>query len=99
MSQRKLRTYDREFKLNAVKLCIGSGRSYKEVSKELGIPRATLVGWIEKSKTEGVEAFPGKGNLHASDKELAGLRKELAIVREERDILKKALGIFSSTRK
>jgi transposase len=44
-------------------------------------------------------SFPGKGHLKPSDAELHSLRRELAIVREERDILKKALGIFSSQRK
>jgi len=46
MSQRKLRTYDKEFKLNAVKLYQASDRSYKQVADELGIPQATLVGWV-----------------------------------------------------
>ena len=43
----------------------------------------------------GSEAFPGNGNLKQSDKEMSELRKELEITRQERDILKKALGIFS----
>jgi len=49
--------------------------------------------------SEGANAFPGKGHVKPSDAEVVNLRKELAIVREERDILKKALGIFSSQRK
>jgi transposase len=55
-----------------------------------------LATWVKGYKAEGKDAFPGKGNIKPSDAELVGLRKELAIVREERDILKKALGIFSS---
>ena len=94
-----MRTYDKEFKLNAVKLFQESGRSIREISRELGIPSATLTSWVESNKKEGMEAFPGKGNLKPSDVEVAQLRKDLAIAREERDILKKALGIFSSTRK
>jgi transposase len=99
MSERKLRTYDKEFKLNAVNLYLSSGRTYKHVSEALGVPTATLVGWVDDHKKDGKEAFPGKGHLKPSDAEVAQLRKELAIVREERDILKKALGIFSSQRK
>ncbi len=99
MSQRKVRTYDKEFKLNAVKLYLTSGRPYEEVSDELGIPVGTLVTWVQGHKKDGVEAFPGKGHVKPSDVEVVNLRKELAIVREERDILKKALGIFSSQRK
>jgi transposase-like protein len=44
MSNRKVRTYDKEFKLNAVKLYQASDRSYKQIADELGIPQATLSG-------------------------------------------------------
>lgn len=99
MSRGTMRTYDKEFKLNAVKLYITSGKSYSVISSELGIPTNTLVTWVRSHKKDGAEIFPGKGYLKSSDVELAKLRKELADVREERDILKKALGIFSSARK
>ena len=99
MSQRKLRVYDKEFKLNAVKLYLSSGQSYGKVSTELGIPTGTLVTWVESHKKDGIRAFPGKGFVKPSDVEVVNLRKELAIAREERDILKKALCIFSSARK
>jgi transposase len=99
MSKRTIRSYDKEFKINAVSLYKGSGKSYSEISKELGIPAATLVGWVKDQEHSGAESFPGKGNIKQSDMEVVQLRKELAIVREERDILKKALGIFSSVRK
>jgi transposase-like protein len=69
------------------------------ISSELGIPTNTLVTWVRSHKKDGAEVFPEKGYLKPSDLELAKLRKELADVREERDILKKALGIFSSARK
>lgn len=93
MKERKSRVFDKEFKLNAIRFFLASGQSYKKISSELGIPSAT---WVESHKKEGEEAFPG---IKAADVELAALRKELAIAREERDILKKALGIFSSPRK
>jgi transposase len=95
MNRRKVRNYDNEFKLNAVNLCLGNNLSYKQISKELGIPDSTLRGWVESYQRDGKEAFPGKGKLKPSEVELANLRKELRIVQEERDILKKALGIFS----
>jgi|SRR5579864_1488585 len=99
MGQKKVRKYDKEFKLNAINLCLNSNRGYIAIAKNLGIPHSTLYSWVEAHQKDGKEAFPGKGLLKASDKEMADLRKELAIVREERDILKKALGIFSSLRK
>jgi len=99
MSKRIIRNYDKEFKLNAVNLLRSSNRSIKEVSEELGIPAATLAGWEKEENKSGKDSFPGKGNVKETDKELVELRKELAIAREERDILKKALGIFSSLKK
>lgn len=99
MSCRQLRSYDKEFKLSAIKLYLESGRSYKQIGDELGVPVGTLAGWVEDHKKDGTEAFPGKGNIKSSDAELMQLRKELAIAREERDILKKALGIFSSIKR
>jgi transposase len=95
----KIRVYDKEFKLNAVKLYTTGECSLSQVSEELGIPNATLAGWVQSYQTDKGEAFPGKGHLKPSDAEVARLTKELVIVREERDILKKALGIFSSLRK
>jgi transposase len=99
MSQGNIGNYDKEFKLNAVKLYLGSGGSYSQISTELGIPQSSLVGWVKAYKTDKEEAFPGKGYVKACDEEVVQLRKELAIAREERDILKKALGIFSSAKK
>ena len=99
MSQRKLRKYDKEFKLNAINLCLKKELGCKEVAKDLGIPISTLASWIAAHRKDGKEAFPGKGHLKPSDSEVMQLHRELAKVREERDILKKALGIFSSLRK
>lgn len=99
MNKRKARNYDKEFKLNAVNLYLKSGRSYRQIGRELGVPEATLAGWVCDYKKDGINSFPGRGHLKPADEELGQLRKELAIAREERDILKKALGIFSSTKR
>lgn len=99
MATRSMRKYDEEFKINAAKLYLEGGRSYPQLSRELGVPAGTLAGWVSAYKQAGGQAFPGKGHIKPADAELASLRKELAIVREERDILKKALGIFSLPRR
>jgi transposase-like protein len=99
MSKRSIRSYDKEFKLNAVKLYLETGRSYKQIGDELGVPEGTLASWVGEYKKDGIDSFPGKGQVRPADEEITQLRKELGIAREERDILKKALGIFSSTRK
>ena len=79
---RKIRAYDKEFKINAVKL-------YK-------VSSATLTDWIQPYEKNKEDAFLGKRYIKPSDVEMAQLCKELAIAREGRDILKKALSIFSS---
>ena len=46
MTKRQLRNYDQAFKLSAVKLYQTSGRPYQQIANELGVPVATLVGWV-----------------------------------------------------
>jgi transposase len=95
----KLKSYDKEFKLSTVNLYLNSGRSVRQLSNELGIAQSTLSEWVKEYRLSGKEGFPGKGHVRPCDEELIKLRKELAIVKEERDILKKAVGIFSLSRK
>lgn len=90
----KTRAYDSEFKLNVVNLCKGSERSVRAIAKEMGIATSTVHKWIQ-AHSQG-SSFPGKGNVEATSAELVALRKELNHVRQERDILKKAVAIFSN---
>jgi transposase len=92
------RKYDREFKLNATKLYRESGKSIAEVAESLGIPLTTLAQWIKQFKEHGEESFVGSGSLMPCNEEVFRLRKELADVKQERDILKKAVAIFSKTK-
>lgn len=91
MPQRK--TYSSEFKIEAVRLVTDENRPLKQVSRELGVDASTLRHWVGQLSREGDNAFPGKGNVH--DEELRRLKRELEMVQMERDILKKAVGIFS----
>ena len=90
------RKYDDEFKKDAVRLLISSGRTIKDVAEELGVERSNLGRWrIEHlKKLDGGSAETG---ITPSDmeKEIRRLRKELAYAQEQRDILKKACGILS----
>jgi len=92
---KKVRQYDREFKLNAVKLYRETGKSLAQTASDLGIPIATLGAWIKQYKEHGTDSFPGSGALKPCDQELYKLKKELADVKQERDILKKVVAIFS----
>jgi transposase len=89
------RRYTREFKIEAVRLAEKSDKSFVDVAQGLGIHHNTLYLWRRQLLAEGQEAFPGQGNRKASDEEILQLRRELERVREERDILKKALVFFS----
>ena len=95
MSQGKRRKYDREFKVEAVKLITGEGRAVTEVARNLGIHENLLYKWKEKYTEDMAHAFPGKGRLKPAEEELRRTKRELANVTQERDILKKALAIFS----
>lgn len=90
-----IRQYDKEFKLSAVKLCKESKKSYKEVAENLGIPTSTLYTWIQEYKINGDNGFQGSGTVKTSNEELHILKKQLAEMTMERDILKKAVAIFS----
>ena len=87
--------YDREFKMNAVKLYRESGKSLQVLAKDLGIPISTYGTWVQEFKQQGENSFPGSGTFKPCNEELFQLRKKLADVTEERDILKKAVAIFS----
>jgi transposase len=58
------------------------------------MPAATLGSWVHAHKKSGVGAFPGKSHLKPEDAEMVKLRRELAVTREERDILKNDLATF-----
>jgi transposase-like protein len=96
MSEHKeRRKYTREFKVEAVKLYETSGKSMSSIEQELGITPYLLAKWVEKFRESGQEAFPGNGKLGEGDAELRRLRRENEVLRQERDILKKVVVIFS----
>lgn len=88
------RRYDKEFKMNAINL-YRNGKIASAVCKDLGIPDATFHYWIKEYRVEKEESFRGSGKPKASNEELVQLRKELENTKLERDILKKAVAIFS----
>ena len=89
----KKKRFDRDFKMSAVKMVTEGGHNAAEVARSLGIDPGRLYLWQKQSGANGEKAFPGKGNLS----EMAALRRKLREVEMERDILKKAVGIFSKT--
>jgi len=95
MGKKESRHFTREFKRNAVALLIDKGMPAGKVAQELDVHPNLLHQWKRKFLAEGKGAFVGKGNLTTEDAELRRMQRELEDVKEERDILKKALGVFS----
>jgi transposase len=89
------RSYDPAFKLEALHLCETTGRSASQIERELGITPGLLSKWRRQSQQAGSAAFPGSGHLAPEDAELRRLRRENEILRQERDILKKAMQVFA----
>ena len=91
----KRRQYTKEFKIEAVRLIVEEGRRISELSRELGTAQSLLHRWKKKYEEGKIDPFPGKGRLSPEDEELRRLRRENERLRTERDILKKAVAIFS----
>jgi transposase len=89
------RTITKEFKQEAVQLLRTSGKSAVQIAKDLGVSDSALSRWVRESRAHPEEAFPGKGHQSPADEELRRLKRENELLRQERDILKKAIAIFT----
>jgi len=85
-------THDKTFKQEAVRLVQTSGKAQRQIADDLGIGLSTLSQWCAEAAEQGEKAFVGS---QPEAEELHRLRRENDILRQERDILKKALAIFS----
>ena len=86
--------YSREFKIEAVQL-LRAGKSQVQIAKDLGISEGSLLNWKKQLEAEPVNAFPGKGNMLPQDAELRRLQRENEKLKMEKEILKKAIAMFS----
>jgi len=88
--------YTKELRLEAVRLVSEGGESVREVSMRLSLPKSTLENWLRASKDGKLERIGANHRpLTDVEMELARAKRELAIVRMERDILKKAAAFFA----
>ena len=98
---RTRRQFTREFKLEAVRLATAGDRSLNQVARDLGVRPDLLRQWRRQAegraapRNEERAERPGPGPLTSQDEEIRRLRRELAQVREERDILGKATVFFA----
>ncbi|MBI3581924.1 MAG: transposase [Nitrospinae bacterium] len=93
------RKYTKEFKLEAVRLAMQGDRPMSETAQELGVHPNILYKWVRDHKADPAQAFPGKGRLRADEEEISRLKRDYERVKMERDILKKAMAIFSQPQK
>ncbi len=90
------RKYDKEFKQEAVQMASEPGVTAVDVERRLGIGQGVISRWKREFKDDGKQAFPGTGHLKPKDEEFRRLKRECERLRRERDILKKAVAIFST---
>ena len=95
MATRQRRSFTAEFKREAVKLAEQPGRSLSAVARELGVQRSVLKHWVENFASGRYEKNTTLPLKSLQQQENEQLRRELAKVKMERDILKKALGFFA----
>jgi len=102
MPERTYRTYTKEFKLEALELLRRGKKSAAEIERELGITKGMLLKWRDRYQI--IESGPrsaqlGPSDLESAKAEIRRLERQLAEAEEEKDILKKAVSIFSRKRK
>lgn len=98
MTRKDRQRFSREFKLEAVRLANESGKLVTDVARDLGISVQLLYKWQDEVAKHGESAFPGpgrNGKKSPDSDELGELKRENTRLREERDILKKALTFFA----
>ena len=88
------RKFNREFKLEAVRLVKERGVSIAQASRDLDVHENVLRKWVKEFSSDPQQAFPGHGQMKPEQQEIDRLRKEVAKLKAERDILKKAAAYF-----
>ena len=92
-ARRTRRSFTDDYKAGAVRVVLDEGRTVAEAARDLGVTESSLRNWVEQARADRTK---GKTGLTTAEREeLVRLRKELRIVQEEREILKKATAFFA----
>lgn len=91
----KQKNFTKEFEIEAVRLAQTSGRTQREIAQDLGVGLSTLVRWIGRSRDQAMNAPTGPAATGDMAAELKRLRRENEILRQEREILKRAATFFA----
>ena len=95
--RRPRRRFDDDFKAQAVRLVLDEGKSVGSCARDLDLTETALREWVNRARADGTN---GKTGLTTAEREeLARLRKEVRVLREEREILRKAAAFFATERR
>ena len=89
------RKYTKEFKVEAVRLVAERGVAFVQAARDLGIHQNVLRNWVKEFAADPQHSFPGHGQMKPEAAEIAALKREVAKLKAERDILKKAAAYFA----
>jgi transposase len=89
------RKFSREYKLEAVKLVKERGVAVAQAARDLDVHENVLRKWVREYGDDPSQSFPGKGQMKPEQLEIDRLRREVAKLKAERDILKKAAAYFA----
>jgi transposase len=89
------RKHPREFKIEAVRKLQSGEVTLAELSRRINVSPRDLSEWRQEVESKGENVFPGRGKRVGQAGEVARLQRELERVKEERDILKKAMAFFA----
>ncbi|MQA00139.1 MAG: transposase [Dehalococcoidia bacterium] len=92
---RRRRSFTREYKAEVVELCRTSGRTIATVARDLGLTETAVRRWVAQAE---IDAGQRDGLTTAEREELSRLRKEVRVLREERDVLKRATVFMPNAR-
>lgn len=96
---KKRRRFSQEYKREIAEMVLTGGHEVHVLSRELDLRPDMIQRWVKQHREDPEQSFPGKGRLKARDQELLRLQRENRMLREERDILKKVVAIFSEPRR
>jgi len=95
--EKERKRYNKEFKLEAIRMYENGERSQTAIEQELGITKGLLGKWKEalERQPKKAEAFPGNGNLTDTEARIRQLERENALLKQDKEILKKVLVMYS----
>ena len=94
-TRKKHKKYTEEFKRETLELLTKQDKTIIELEQDLGLAKGTINRWKRELMNNGEAAFPGQGKIRPIDEEILRLKKENLQLKQERDLLKKAVGIVS----